>query len=205
MANPSRIPKTFRSLCHLPTNNKTSLCKTMEIPTSYGNSNSKSSSSSSCISYNSKYSSSRFVVGTSPNLIFTQRDCRWKYSTEPNELYSLLRCPTPVQSTPNNLTLNIYMVFRLQVRFPPPASCYLIMDSCSPFSLLYRATRSGESRICVTDDAPTADSIIPDVRPPSSIPAGEITDIQFTHAASLELCASQHCFPTNVYAGRYRL
>ena len=71
MANPSRIPRTSRSHCHPPTNNKISPCKTTAILTSCGSSNSKSSSCNSCTSYNSRYSSSRFVVVASPNLFST--------------------------------------------------------------------------------------------------------------------------------------
>ena len=74
MANPSRIPKTSRSLCRLLTNTKISLCKTTATPTSYGSSSSKSSSFSSYTSYNSRYSNSRFAVGAFPNLIPTQHD-----------------------------------------------------------------------------------------------------------------------------------
>jgi len=79
------------------------------------------------------------------------------------------------------------------------------MDSCSPFSLLYRATRSGESRLCVPDDAPTTDSILPDVYAPPSLLTGEITNIQFTHATAIELRACQHCLPNDSHGRRYRL
>jgi hypothetical protein len=62
-------------------------------------------------------------------------------------------------------------------RFLSPVSRYLIMDSCSPFSLLYRATCPGGSRICVADDAATTNTIVPDVRPTPPLPTGEITNI----------------------------
>lgn len=79
------------------------------------------------------------------------------------------------------------------------------MNPCSPFSSLYRATRPGESRICVADDAPTTDTIVPDVYPPPSLPANEITDIQLPHATVVELCACQHRFPNDTYGSRYGL
>jgi len=56
-------------------------------------------------------------------------------------------------------------------------SRYHIMDSCSSFSLLYRATCSGRSRICVADDASTTNSVVPDVCPPPSLLTDEVTDI----------------------------
>ena len=43
---------------------------------------------------------------------------------EPNELYSLPRCPIPVRLTPNDLTLNIYMACRPLVRIPSPVLRY---------------------------------------------------------------------------------
>jgi hypothetical protein len=121
----------------------------------------------------------------------------------PSEPSNPPRCPPPARLTLSGL--NIYTVYLPLVRFPTLIFHYPIMDPCSPFSPLYRATRSGESRICVADDAPTTDTIVPDVYPPPSLPASEITNIWFPHATAVELRACQHCFPNDVYCSRYGL
>lgn len=80
-----------------------------------------------------------------------------------------------------------------------------IIDSCFAFSLLHRASRSGGSRIRVTDDAPTPDSVVPDVCTPPSLLTDKITNAQFTHATTIQLRACQHRLPNDTDSRRHGL
>ena len=106
-----------------------------------------------------------------------------------NELCSPLRCPIPAQLIPSEPILNIFTAYQPRVRITSPDPRYLIIDSRFPSSLLYRASCSAESRLCLADDAPASDTVVPDVCTPSSLLAAKITYVQFTHATAVKLRA----------------
>lgn len=122
-----------------------------------------------------------------------------------NEPYSPPRCPTLVRLTPNGPTLSICTVYQLLVRFNFPVPPLLITDPCALLSLLYRATCSIQSRICVPDDAPTTDTIVPYAYTPPSLPTGQIISTGSTHATTVKLRACKHCIPNDAHGGRNRL